>query len=370
MSYKGDYETSRRGAKKQQDIRLQDLHRDWYHVFERFKPNRNGEVRLSDMRRYLSTPELRTYIPEDAIDSILRLADKNQNGMISYDEFLDMVVGYDYMASDRPFVRSALRAAAYTVVPRNERRYLAEYSCCPPPLFMILISFVELGVFLYYTVPLVQDRGLIGLSGPVPFDSILIYDPYRRYEAWRFVSYMLVHAGLTHIIFNIIMQLVLGVPLEMVHRWWRIMIVYLSGVVAGSLATSVTDSNVFLCGASGGVYALITAHLASVILNWKEMEFAWFRLIAFIVLTGTDVGVAVYDRVILEKQTKVGYMAHLGGAVAGLLIGINVLRNLRKRRWEKVVWWCSLTLYLLLMIAAIVWNVLSVDGYFPKPRYN
>lgn len=62
------------------------------------------------------------------------------------------------------------------------------------------------------------------------------------------------------------MQLVIGIPLEMVHKWWRVMIVYLAGVIAGSLATSVTDPHIYLAGASGGVYALIFAHLASMII--------------------------------------------------------------------------------------------------------
>jgi hypothetical protein len=30
------------------------------------------------------------------------------------------------------------------------------------------------------------------------------------------------YTGYFHIVFNIIVQLVLGIPLEMVHRWWRI----------------------------------------------------------------------------------------------------------------------------------------------------
>jgi len=34
----------------------------------------------------------------------------------------------------------------------------------------------------------------------------------------------------------------------------------------GSLGTSVFDSNVYLVGASGGVYALLAAHLANVML--------------------------------------------------------------------------------------------------------
>lgn len=67
-------------------------------------------------------------------------------------------------------------------------------------------------------------------------------------------------------IVNLIVQLLLGVPLEMVHRGWRVVLIYLSGVLAGSLATSVTDPNVYLAGASGGVYALITAHVATIII--------------------------------------------------------------------------------------------------------
>lgn len=58
----------------------------------------------------------------------------------------------------------------------------------------------------------------------------------------------------------------LGIPLEMVHRWWRVLLVYLAGVVAGSLGTSVSDPAIYLAGASGGVYAVMAAHLASIIM--------------------------------------------------------------------------------------------------------
>lgn len=69
-----------------------------------------------------------------------------------------------------------------------------------------------------------------------------------------------------HLCTNLFVQLALGIPLEMVHHWWRLLIVYMAGVIAGSLGTSVADPNVFLAGASGGVYALLLAHLASLIL--------------------------------------------------------------------------------------------------------
>lgn len=70
----------------------------------------------------------------------------------------------------------------------------------------------------------------------------------------------------THLIVNLIVQILLGVPLEMVHRGWRVVLIYFSGVLAGSLATSIVDPTVYLAGASGGVYALITAHVATIII--------------------------------------------------------------------------------------------------------
>ena len=48
------------------------------------------------------------------------------------------------------------------------------------------------------------------------------------------------------------------------------MLVYLCGVLSGSLWTSVINPEVSLSGASGGVYALITAHLGTVIMNFRQ----------------------------------------------------------------------------------------------------
>ncbi len=44
----------------------------------------------------------------------------------------------------------------------------------------------------------------------------------------------------------------------------RVLVVYMSGVLAGSLGTSLSDPNTFIAGASGGVYALIAAHLVNI----------------------------------------------------------------------------------------------------------
>jgi hypothetical protein len=79
--------------------------------------------------------------------------------------------------------------------------------------------------------------------------------------------------------FNLLVQLLVGLPLEMVHGSFRIGCIYMAGVLAGSLGTSVFDPDVYLVGASGGVYALLAAHLANVLLNYNNMEFGILRLL-------------------------------------------------------------------------------------------
>lgn len=116
---------------------------------------------------------------------------------------------------------------------------------------------------------------------------MFIYRPDKRHEIWRFVLYMVLHAGWFHLGFNVAVQLLFGLPLEMVHGSSRIACIYFSGVLAGSLGTSIFDPEVFLVGASGGVYALLAAHLANVLLNYHQMRYGVIRL-AFILIFGKD----------------------------------------------------------------------------------
>lgn len=145
-------------------------------------------------------------------------------------------------------------------------------------LFFCLFR-TQLGFFAYHTL----TTGLADPAGPVPIDSIFIYRPDKRQEVWRFLFYMVLHAGWFHLGFNLSVQLLVGLPLEMVHGSTRIACVYLAGVLAGSLGTSVFDPDVYLVGASGGVYALLAAHLANVMLNYNQMKYGIIRLAGILI---------------------------------------------------------------------------------------
>lgn len=177
---------------------------------------------------------------------------------------------------------------------------------------------------------------------------------------------MFVHIGVMHLLMNLLVQVCLGIALELVHCWWRVGMVYVAGVVAGSMGVSLMSPTVFLAGASGGVYALITAHIATIIMNYREMEYAAVQLVVFICYIVIDVGSAIW-RQLSEQTDQISHMSHLCGAIAGLLVGIGVLRNLKVRPWERVLWWVAVTVFVLLMATGICIHIFLPD-HFPKQQ--
>lgn len=61
-----------------------------------------------------------------------------------------------------------------------------------------------------------------------------------------------VHIGIAHFVFNMIMQLLVGVFIEMEQEGWigslRVLVVYIAGVLAGSLGTSISDPDTYIAG--------------------------------------------------------------------------------------------------------------------------
>ncbi|XP_033878422.2 rhomboid-related protein 2-like isoform X2 [Acipenser ruthenus] len=183
------------------------------------------------------------------------------------------------------------------MLPEHSRDiYLERANCIPPPIFIILISIAEVAVFIYYAYWM-TDKQLMTLDEGI-WNSPFTYRPDKRQEAWRFTSYMLVHAGVQHILGNVFLQLLLGIQLELVHKGLRVGLVYIAGVIAGSLASSIFDPLIALVGASGGVYALIGGYFMNVIVNFDKMIplFGVFRLLSIVAIVGTDVGFALYRR--------------------------------------------------------------------------
>ncbi|KAJ8289539.1 hypothetical protein GJAV_G00002470 [Gymnothorax javanicus] len=241
---------------------------------------------------------------------------------------------------------------------QSRNKYLERANCCPPPIFIILVSIGELAVFIYYAVWKPQKQWATLEHGI--WNSPLTYRPDKREEAWRFLSYMFVHAGVEHILGNLIMQLVLGIPLELVHKGFEVGMVYMAGVLAGSLASSIFDPSNALVGASGGVYALMGGYFTNAVVNFREMIplLGVFRILLIVVIVGTDVGFALYRRFLTnENHLKVSFVAHIGGGVAGMTIGYVFFSCYNQKLLKDPRFWLCIAGYIIFLIFAILFNI-------------
>ncbi|XP_037035638.1 protein rhomboid-like [Bradysia coprophila] len=221
------------------------------------------------------------------------------------------------------------------------------------PSFIVGISIIQ--VFLMYNV---NNQDLLINLG---------YDPHRRHELWRFVTIMFVHTGFIHLWSNVIFQLILGIPLEIVHNWRRISIIYIASVVGGTLFITVLRPRIYTVGASAAVYGLLFSHLSTIILNWNEMDRKCCRLFWLLAYMSFDIGLSIFDA--LQKQdvgSRTSHAAHLGGAVTGFLVSILVLKNFQSHPWEEKMQKICLTILKVLGVAILIFNIVVWGLYLPE----
>lgn len=251
------------------------------------------------------------------------------------------------------------RSVSKWMLPEDLRsKYLERANCCPPPIFIICISIAELAVFIYYAVWKPQKQWVTLDEGI--WNSPLTYKPECRQEAWRFISYMFVHAGVEHIVGNLVMQLLLGIPLELVHKGFEVGMVYMAGVLAGSLCSSIFDPLSALVGASGGVYALIGGYFMNAVVNFREMIplLGVFRILAIVIFVGTDFGFAFYRRFVNDEAgLKVSFVAHFGGIVAGMTIGYVFFSAYNKKLLKDPRFWLCIVAYVVFVLFAVIFNI-------------
>jgi len=377
-----------------------DLNKEWKSVFEnldRKDGRKDGKLHKKSLQEILSKLESNStlsleYKSGQLRDKIIRQishADQDKDGFLNKDEFAELIASCD-VRSRTPeennlgvVINSHMKTAAYA----------DEFRMCPPPLFILITSILQLGFFVFHVYHLATEHSEhVGWDGPAPLCSILIFNPEKRCQIWRFLSYSLVHSGISHIVLNLSMQLFVGLPLEMSHGSLRVAFVYIFGVVAGSLATSCLDPQVYLAGASGGVYSLIAAHLSNLILNWKEdvliirpriredrtakathgTLIRMLKLTAVLAFAVVDTGMAIYNKHMHSYANTTGYTAHIAGALSGLVVGLMVLKNRRVQTWEI---WLRLACVLLtgtFLGVTVLWNMAGDSMYqalYPGHQY-
>lgn len=161
---------------------------------------------------------------------------------------------------------------------------------------------------------------------------------YLLYRPWSLITYMFMHNGLWHIVFNMLILFFIGRIAEDFYRPREIYTQYFLGGIAGG-ALFMLAYNIFpvftrlgvaapMVGASASVIALVVGTAAMVpdyeVYLWGifRLKLKWLALI----MVGLDI-------VMFTNGNEGGRIAHIGGALMGLLFARN--RNKFDFRWPR-----------------------------------
>lgn len=139
---------------------------------------------------------------------------------------------------------------------------------------------------------------------------------------WRLLSHAFLHGNLFHLMVNMVALWFTGPILEELLGWWRYLVLYFGGILAGGLLQTLSNpESVDLVGASGAVCALlvgfatllprlqITALIFFVIpVRMKAATLGWLIVVSSLLFW------------IFGIERNIGHLAHLGGALAGFMI--------------------------------------------------
>ena len=124
-----------------------------------------------------------------------------------------------------------------------------------------LIFGANIAVFLATAL---ASGSAINISGEVNFHYGANFGPYTLSgEWWRLLTYMFLHGGAMHIFFNMWCLWDLGRLCESLYGRWTFAAIYLITGISGGLASIAWNPRVLSVGASGAIFGLAGALIAS-----------------------------------------------------------------------------------------------------------
>ena len=177
------------------------------------------------------------------------------------------------------------------------------------PLWTYVLLAINVLVFLAMTaLGGSESVGILILFG-AKYNPAIVAGQY-----WRLLTACFVHIGLIHLLFNSYALYSFGSEVERRYGRTRFLALYLLSGVAGSTASFVGSPRL-AAGASGAIFGLLGATIAYFATYREQFGARGRRQLSSILV------VAGYNLVFGFIATGIDNFAHVGGLLAGLLIG-------------------------------------------------
>mmetsp|Transcript_12840 Transcript_12840/g.18211 ORF Transcript_12840/g.18211 Transcript_12840/m.18211 type:complete len:525 (-) Transcript_12840:134-1708(-) len=151
-------------------------------------------------------------------------------------------------------------------------------------------------------------------------------------EWFRIFSPVVLHAGLIHYFLNMIALWFIGSAVEMSHGFINCTIIFIIPAVGGNIMSALFLPQYISVGASGGIFGLIGACLADIVINWNLL---------FLKTSASDESNAkrvwvvllwllfdIFINCVIGLTPFVDNFTHLGGMIYGFLCGLSTMEQL------------------------------------------
>lgn len=198
------------------------------------------------------------------------------------------------------------------------------FSFFPPIIKNLLIA--NIGVFFLQI--LFGNIAFSGIPGSMILDRYFALNPLDgNFQLWQLISYQFMHADFTHIFFNMFMLWMFGMEIENFMGSRKFLLFYLlSGVGAGILQLIVPwlmgGQQGLTIGASGAVYGVMVAFAM-----FFPDRYIFIYFLIPIKAKYLMAILVVFEFMSVGDQSLVAHLAHIGGAITGLIFILIDRRN-------------------------------------------
>ncbi|XP_077234610.1 RHOMBOID-like protein 2 [Tasmannia lanceolata] len=137
------------------------------------------------------------------------------------------------------------------------------------------------------------------------------------HQGWRLVTCIWLHAGVVHLLVNMLSLILIGIRLEQQFGFVRIGLIYLISGFGASVLSALFLRNNISVGASGALFGLLGAMLSELITNWTIYSNKAAALITLVIIIVINLAVGILPHV--------DNFAHIGGFLTGFLLGFILL---------------------------------------------
>jgi membrane associated rhomboid family serine protease len=201
----------------------------------------------------------------------------------------------------------------------NQLQTISTFICFAQIVIFIVMLETE-GVAPSSENPMYGPSGLALVKWGAKDAALIIY----RHQWWRLFTPIILHAGVIHLLSNVLIQLRIGGYLNLVFgsaRW--VWIYFISGVF-GNMCSCLFLPNTVGVGSSGALLGILAAWIVWIVFRWNKIpEEAKPQRNCQMVMVCVAVGMTLA----LSFTPLIDWAAHFGGALAGILWGMALLAD-------------------------------------------